>query len=64
MNIKRERGDNMSESNLIDPRSLFHGGKFKKQVRETPALQDEMGPKPDCGEDSYVGSEKLENRRY
>lgn len=54
----------MSEPNLIDPRSLFHGGKFKKQVRETPALQDEMGPKPDCGEDSYVGSKKLENRRY
>ena len=53
----------MSEPNLIDPRSLFHGSKFKKQDQDTPALQDDMMPKPDCGEDSYVGNKKLENRR-
>lgn len=53
----------MTEPNLIDPRKMFHEHKFKKQDQDTPALQDEMAPKPDCGEESYVGNKKLENRR-
>ncbi|MDU5336764.1 SDR family oxidoreductase [Enterococcus sp.] len=48
---------------LKDPRELFYGGTFAKQDQKTPALQTEMKPQPDCGEESYVGSGKLENRR-
>ncbi|WP_241234573.1 (d)CMP kinase, partial [Enterococcus faecalis] len=45
------------------PRKLFYSDGFPQQDQETPALQDKMVPKPDCGEDSYVGNHKLVNRR-
>lgn len=48
---------------LKDPRELFYGGSFEKQDQNTPALQTNMKPQPDCGEESYVGNGKLENRR-
>ncbi|WP_407855249.1 SDR family oxidoreductase [Enterococcus hailinensis] len=53
----------MTEPNLKDPRKLFYNDRFEKQDQETPALQTDMTPRPDCGEESYVGSKKLENRR-
>lgn len=53
----------MTEPVLVDPRNLFHQGDFEKQEQDTPALQQKMFPRPDCGEDSYVGNHKLENRR-
>lgn len=53
----------MTEPKLIDPRNLYHTEKFPKQDQDTPALQNEMRPKPDCGEESYEGSNQLENRR-
>ena len=53
----------MTEPKLIDPRNLYHTEKFPKQDQDTPALQNEMRPNPDCGEESYEGSNQLENRR-
>lgn len=53
----------MTEPILIDPRNLYHTSQFEKQDQETPALQKKMSPKPDCGEGSYIGNHKLENRR-
>ncbi|WP_099225369.1 SDR family oxidoreductase [Listeria costaricensis] len=53
----------MTEPNLIDPRKLYETDGFPKQDQETPALQAKMTPKPDCGEESYVGTKQLENRR-
>lgn len=53
----------MTEPILKDPRTLYHTEKFAKQEQDTPALQAKMTPKPDCGEESYVGNHKLENRR-
>ena len=44
---------------LKDPRELFYGGSFEKQDQNTPALQTNMKPQPDCGEESYVGNGKL-----
>ena len=32
------------------------------QQQDVPGVQDEMGPKPDCGEESYRGMGKLEGR--
>ncbi|AVL00559.1 SDR family oxidoreductase [Pediococcus inopinatus] len=51
------------EPDLKDPRYLYHEDGFEKQNQETPALQAEMKPIPDCGENSYRGNHKLENRR-
>lgn len=53
----------MMEPILKDPRELFYADRFDKQDQDTPALQTHMKPQPDCGEDSYVGNKKLENRR-
>lgn len=53
----------MTEPILKDPRKLFYNEKFKRQDQDTPALQSKMDPQPDCGEQSYVGHQRLENRR-
>lgn len=53
----------MKKPELIDPRELYHPDKFQKQDQDTPALQAEMTPIPDCGEKGYVGNHKLEERR-
>lgn len=53
----------MTEPVLRDPRKLFYNDRFEKQDQDTPALQTTMTPRPDCGEESYVGSKKMENRR-
>jgi NAD(P)-dependent dehydrogenase (short-subunit alcohol dehydrogenase family) len=53
----------MTEPNLIDPRTLYHNDKFPQQEQDTPALQQKMQPKPDCGEESYRGHDRLLNRR-
>ena len=59
--VERRRFNDRTK--LKDPRKLFYSDGFPQQDQETPALQDKMVPKPDCGEDSYVGNHKLENRR-
>lgn len=55
----------MGKPDLIDPRSLYHGDEFasQKQNKKGLALQKEMTPRPDCGEESYVGSAQLQDRR-
>lgn len=52
----------MGNPNLNDPRKKFHTEKFPDQEQSTPALQNEMSPKPDCGEKSYKGHHRLEGR--
>lgn len=52
----------MTHSNLNDPRKKFYSDDFPDQEQDTPALQHEMTPQPDCGEDSYKGNNKLEGR--
>lgn len=52
----------MSNEYLRDPRGLFYTDDFPKQEQDTPALQDDMQPKPDCGETSYKGSGRLKGR--
>lgn len=53
----------MTQPDLRDPRQLYFRDGFKKQDQKTPALQQEMTPRPDCGEESYVGHQRLANRR-
>lgn len=52
----------MGNPNLNDPREMFHTTKFPDQEQDTPALQNRMDPKPDCGEESYKGHGRLEGR--
>ncbi len=52
----------MVNPHLTDPRKKFHTEKFPDQEQNTPALQNEMSPKPDCGEKSYKGYNRLEGR--
>ncbi|WP_405103015.1 SDR family oxidoreductase [Oceanobacillus sp. FSL H7-0719] len=52
----------MDTSHLTDPRKKFHTDKFPDQEQDTPALQNEMRPKPDSGEESYKGYNRLEGR--
>ncbi|CAM4271690.1 SDR family oxidoreductase [Lacicoccus alkaliphilus] len=48
--------------NLKDPRKMYHADKFPDQEQDTPAIQNKMDPKPDCGEASYKGHGRLEGR--
>lgn len=48
---------------LIDPQDKYHTDGFAEQPQEWPGLQRDMDPVPDCGEDSYVGTGRL-NGRY
>lgn len=52
----------MGIPHLTDPRKKFHTEKFPNQEQNTPALQHGMIPKPDCGEESYKGYNRLEGR--
>lgn len=51
----------MSEAN--NPLYRHYDGKFEKQEQPYPGVQNKMHPVPDCGEESYVGSDKLRNKK-
>lgn len=56
--------DNTSRDEaLTDPTTAHHDEGFPKQVQDQPGLTDETTPTPDHGEESYVGSGRLEGRR-
>lgn len=52
----------MKQPRLIDPRNMFYDHKFPDQEQETPAIQNDMTPEPDCGEATYQGHELLTDR--
>ena len=43
----------------VNPASRFTSKPFPEEKQAWPALQREMKPVPDCGEESYRGSGKL-----
>lgn len=47
---------------LIDPREMYYTEEFPDQEQDTPALQEKMKPRPDSGEESYIGYKRLEGR--
>lgn len=52
----------MTNKYLKDPRTLYKTSGYHEPDQDTPAIQEEMLTKPDCGETSYVGNGKLEGR--
>lgn len=55
----------MEEKNnkLQNPLTQYYAGTYEIQQQQAPGLQLEMKPKPDCGEESYRGCNKLEGRK-
>jgi len=48
---------------MQNPLTQFRTEGFPKQKQNYPGLQREMQPVPDCGEESYVGSGRLQGRK-
>lgn len=48
---------------LIDPVTRFPAPPFERQQQPWPGLARDMNPRPDHGEDSYVGSGRLTRRK-
>lgn len=56
----------MTKNNLEDPRKQYYTEGFSQEneaIAKSPALQKDMMPVPDCGEESYEGKGRLEGRR-
>lgn len=53
----------MATTTLKNPKELYYNDKFPAQDQRAPALQKNMKPVPDCGEESYVGTGKLKGRK-
>jgi NAD(P)-dependent dehydrogenase (short-subunit alcohol dehydrogenase family) len=51
------------QDTMQDPTTQYPQPKFDKQTQPEPGLAKNMRPKPDHGEDSYVGSGRLKGRR-
>ncbi len=47
----------------INPRTKYYHEKYPRQRQPYPGLDAKMRPVPDCGEESYVGSNRLAGRR-
>jgi NAD(P)-dependent dehydrogenase (short-subunit alcohol dehydrogenase family) len=51
------------QDTMQDPTTQYPQPKFDKQTQPEPGLAKNMRPKPDHGEDSYVGSGRLKGRK-
>ncbi len=48
---------------MQDPTKQYFHGEYERQPQSVPGLASEMEPKPDHGEESYVGSGRLPSRK-
>ncbi len=48
---------------MQNPLTQFQQEGFPKQYQDPPGIQSKMKPVPDCGEESYKGSNRLEGRK-
>jgi NAD(P)-dependent dehydrogenase (short-subunit alcohol dehydrogenase family) len=55
--------DTNDASPLTDPTTAYRSEGFPEDDQSQPGLTGDTAPKPDHGEDSYVGSGRLEGRR-
>ncbi len=52
-----------SYEEMQDPLHQYREEGYPKQLQEAPGVQAEMAPKPDCGEETYVGHGRLKGRK-
>jgi hypothetical protein len=62
-NAKPSASDDTPSANLIDPTTKFPKPPFPEQHQPWPGLASKMQPKPDHGETSYRGSNRLQGRK-
>jgi NAD(P)-dependent dehydrogenase (short-subunit alcohol dehydrogenase family) len=60
---QRRTGEAIAPTPRANPKTRFTNEPFVEQKQEWPALQREMKPVPDSGEQSYSGSERLKGRK-
>lgn len=48
---------------IQDPTTQYYTGDYPKQKQPAPGVQAKMTPVPDCGEKSYKGSGRLQDRK-
>ena len=56
----------MTDDKVKDPRKQYYTEGFSEEneaIAKSPALQEDMMPVPDCGEESYEGKGRLQGRR-
>lgn len=51
------------QTQIQDPTTQYHTGEYPKQKQPAPGVQAKMTPVPDCGEKSYKGSGRLQDRK-
>lgn len=60
---RRYQMNSKPDTRLTDPRTQYYADEFPEQKgTKGPALNQDMTPKPDCGETSYKGHGRLVNR--
>lgn len=52
-----------NQTKIQDPTTKYHTGEYPKQKQPAPGVQAKMTPVPDCGEQSYKGSGRLQDRK-
>ena len=50
------------QTKIQDPTTQYYTGEYPKQKQPAPGVQAKMTPVPDCGEKSYKGSGRLQDR--
>lgn len=48
---------------MQNPLTQYYNGEYPKQRQPAPGIQQDMQPVPDCGEQSYRGSQRLAGRK-
>lgn len=48
---------------LQNPLTAYYTEAFDEQPQESPGLQSKLHPLPDCGEESYIGHDRLAGRK-
>lgn len=63
MQNKKENNKENSVRQDKNPLTEYYHDDFKKQKQPWPGLNDKMNPQPDCGEESYVGHNRLAGKK-
>ena len=52
-----------TKEQLKNPLTGYYTGGYKEQPQPSPGIQQKMQPRPDCGEESYEGHQRLAGRK-
>lgn len=55
--------ENKKKEGLQNPLDEYYTGEYPVQNQKAPGVQAQMKPQPDCGEESYVGHDRLKGRK-